>query len=108
MFGLPSSLPIFVAPAALARLGHPDGEMNLTRAAGAEGILQGVRVSILCTIHWSSPILPQISSNSSCSMDEIMAVKRPDQNLIFQVSLTCARAVRKTWLIEMLILGSCT
>lgn len=46
MFGLPSSLPIFVAPAALARLGHTDGETNLTRAAGAEGIPQGVCASI--------------------------------------------------------------
>lgn len=43
MLGLPTSLPIWIAPAALARLGHPDGEMNLARAAGAEGILQGVR-----------------------------------------------------------------
>jgi L-lactate dehydrogenase (cytochrome) len=40
---MPSSLPIFIAPAALARLGHPDGEMNLVRAAGKAGILQGVR-----------------------------------------------------------------
>lgn len=45
--GLESSLPIFIAPAALARLGHPDGEMNLTRAAGSEGILQGVSAPIL-------------------------------------------------------------
>ncbi|KAI0089155.1 FMN-dependent dehydrogenase-domain-containing protein [Irpex rosettiformis] len=67
IFGLESSLPIFIAPAALARLGHPDGEMNLTRAAGAEGIVQG------------------ISNNASCSVDEIMSVKRPNQNLIFQL-----------------------
>jgi L-lactate dehydrogenase (cytochrome) len=40
--GLQNSLPIFISPAALARLGHPDGEMNLVRAAGSEGILQGV------------------------------------------------------------------
>lgn len=43
ILSLPSSLPIFVAPAALARLGHPDGEMNLVRAAGLAGIVQGVR-----------------------------------------------------------------
>jgi isopentenyl diphosphate isomerase/L-lactate dehydrogenase-like FMN-dependent dehydrogenase len=42
ILGMPSSLPIFIAPAALARLGHPDGEMNLVRAAGRTGILQGV------------------------------------------------------------------
>ncbi|KAH9179789.1 FMN-dependent dehydrogenase-domain-containing protein [Lactarius sanguifluus] len=53
-------LPIFVSPAALARLGHPDGEMNL-------GILQS------------------ISNNSSCSIAEIMSVKQPGQHLIFQL-----------------------
>ncbi|EKM59804.1 uncharacterized protein PHACADRAFT_138050 [Phanerochaete carnosa HHB-10118-sp] len=67
MWGMKSSLPIFVAPAALARLGHPDGEMNLVRAAGSEGILQG------------------ISNNASCSVEEIMSVKRPEQDLIFQL-----------------------
>jgi L-lactate dehydrogenase (cytochrome) len=42
MLGMPLALPIYIAPAALARLGHPDGEMNLTRAAGKAGIIQGV------------------------------------------------------------------
>jgi L-lactate dehydrogenase (cytochrome) len=45
IMSLPSSLPIYIAPAAMARLGHPDGEMNLVRAAGAEGILQSVSAS---------------------------------------------------------------
>ena len=44
---MPSSLPIYVSPAALARLGHPDGEMNMVRAAGAEGLLYGVRLPAL-------------------------------------------------------------
>jgi L-lactate dehydrogenase (cytochrome) len=43
VLGMPSSLPVFISPAALARLGHPNGEMNLVRAAGKAGILQGVR-----------------------------------------------------------------
>lgn len=67
ILNMPSSLPIFISPAALARLGHPDGEMNLVRAAGKAGILQG------------------ISNNSSCSIGEIMSVKQPGQNLIFQL-----------------------
>jgi L-lactate dehydrogenase (cytochrome) len=46
ILNMPSSLPIFISPAALARLGHPDGEMNLVRAAGKAGILQGVRHKI--------------------------------------------------------------
>ncbi|KAI9448122.1 FMN-dependent dehydrogenase-domain-containing protein [Lactarius indigo] len=67
ILNMPSSLPIFVSPAALARLGHPDGEMNLVKAAGKAGILQG------------------ISNNSSCSIAEIMSVKQPGQHLIFQL-----------------------
>jgi L-lactate dehydrogenase (cytochrome) len=35
-------MPVFIAPAAMAKLGHPLGEINLTRAAGEFGIVQGV------------------------------------------------------------------
>ncbi|KAH9999788.1 FMN-dependent dehydrogenase-domain-containing protein [Russula vinacea] len=75
ILGMPSSLPIFIAPAALARLGHPDGEMNLVRAAGRTGILQG------------------ISNNASCSVAEIMSVKRPKQHLFFQLYMNKDRVV---------------
>ena len=44
MLGLPCSLPIFIAPAALARLGHSDGEMNLARAAWKEDVIMCVRL----------------------------------------------------------------
>ena len=37
-----SSLPIFIAPAALARLGHPDGELCLARGASKQNIPYGV------------------------------------------------------------------
>ncbi|GBE87570.1 FMN-dependent dehydrogenase-domain-containing protein [Sparassis latifolia] len=74
MLSFPASLPIFIAPAALARLGHPDGEMNLVRAAGKEGILLG------------------ISNNASCSTDECMSAALPGQNLIFQVYLNKDRS----------------
>ncbi|CCM00779.1 uncharacterized protein FIBRA_02821 [Fibroporia radiculosa] len=74
MFGLPSSLPIYISPAALMRLGHPDGEMNATRAAGREGILQG------------------ISNNASCSTDECVSVKLPRQDLIFQLYMNKDRS----------------
>lgn len=74
MAGLSTTLPIFIAPAALARLGHPDGEMNLVRAAGKAGILQG------------------ISSNASCSIDEILTAKAPEQKLIFQLYVNKDRA----------------
>ncbi|KAK4499765.1 hypothetical protein PRZ48_007951 [Zasmidium cellare] len=38
IMGFRSSLPIFIAPAALAKLGHPDGELCLTRAAARYNI----------------------------------------------------------------------
>lgn len=37
-----SSLPIYISPAAMAKLGHPEGEVNLTKAARSAGIVQGV------------------------------------------------------------------
>lgn len=40
--GMPCELPIYIAPAAMAKLGHPLGEVNLTKAAGKYGVVQGV------------------------------------------------------------------
>ena len=42
MLGHHVTLPIYIAPAAMAKLGHPLGEVNLTRGAGECGIVQGV------------------------------------------------------------------
>jgi L-lactate dehydrogenase (cytochrome) len=42
ILGLPTALPIYISPAAWAGLGHPLGEVNLTKAAGRSGIIQGV------------------------------------------------------------------
>lgn len=85
ILNMPSSLPIFVSPAALARLGHPDGEMNLVRAAGKAGILQGVRRHKTKGYEEADELAPQISNNSSCSIAEITSAKQPGQHLIFQL-----------------------
>ena len=61
MIGFPCSLPIFIAPAALARLGHPDGEMNFARAAWAEDI-------VMCVCLRQKQISPQ-------GVDFVKAVK---------------------------------
>ena len=42
ILGISSSLPIFVAPAAMAGLAHPDGELAIARGAKAEGLLQTI------------------------------------------------------------------
>jgi L-lactate dehydrogenase (cytochrome) len=44
--GIPTSVPIFISPAAMAKLGHPLGEVNLTKAAGECGIVQMVGAAI--------------------------------------------------------------
>lgn len=54
IMGFPSNLPLFIAPAAMAKLGHEDGELCLTRGAARFNI-------------------PQITSNSSSTVHSDMA-----------------------------------
>lgn len=62
-------LPFFIAPAGLARLGHPDGELNITRGAAEHGVVQIV------------------SSGASASIDEIFGAKQREQILFWQLYL---------------------
>lgn len=39
---MPTTMPVFISPAAMAKLGHPLGEVNLTKAAGDSGVIQVV------------------------------------------------------------------
>jgi L-lactate dehydrogenase (cytochrome) len=47
IMGIPSALPVFIASAAVAKLGHPLGEINITKAAGEMGIIQGASSNTL-------------------------------------------------------------
>ncbi|KAF4122241.1 L-lactate dehydrogenase (cytochrome) [Geosmithia morbida] len=68
--GIPVSMPVVISPAAMAKLGHPLGEVNLTRAAGTAGVVQ------------------IISANASCSLEEIFESRTDDhQPLFYQVYL---------------------
>lgn len=62
ILGIPTSLPLFVAPAAMARLAHPDGELALARGAKAEGILQSISTNASYPIH---EIVESVSSMES-------------------------------------------
>ncbi|KAI5480917.1 L-mandelate dehydrogenase [Pseudohyphozyma bogoriensis] len=42
ILGSSSTLPIYVSPAAWARMGHPLGEVNITRGVAKTGITQGI------------------------------------------------------------------
>jgi len=67
ILGFKSSIPVFVSGAALAKLGHPQGELNITRGSAKEGIIQ------------------MVSFNASFSPREIMEVADNTQTLFFQL-----------------------
>lgn len=57
----PVAFPVFVAPAAMARLAHPSGEAGIAEACGREGVLQCV------------------SNNASLKPEQIMAGRASDK-----------------------------
>ncbi|KAH9835686.1 FMN-dependent dehydrogenase [Rhodofomes roseus] len=68
ILGVKSSIPIFASGAALAKLGHPLGEVNITKGAGRTGIIQ------------------MVSSNASLSAAQIAEGRlSPSQPLFFQL-----------------------
>jgi len=89
VLGLPSSLPIFIAPAALAKLGNPEGEVNLTRGAGTAGIIQAM------------------ATNASNSIEELAAARvSPDQKLWFQLYVNKDRKVTERLLEKVVKSGA--
>ncbi|WWD17560.1 hypothetical protein CI109_102001 [Kwoniella shandongensis] len=86
--GMKTALPVFISPAAMAKLGHPLGEVNLTKGAGACGIVQG------------------ISINASCSLDEIMAARKEGQEVMFQIYLNKDRSASVALLEKVTRLGA--
>ncbi|OOQ82121.1 Cytochrome b2, mitochondrial [Penicillium brasilianum] len=66
-------LPLFVSPAAMAKLIHPEGECAIARACESKGIMQG------------------ISNNSSYTMDELRTAA-PSASFFFQLYVNRDRA----------------
>ena len=67
LLGSPSRLPIYITATALGKLGHPDGEVVLTKAAGTRGIIQ------------------MIPTLASCSLEEMTSARIPNQSQWFQL-----------------------
>lgn len=68
ILGYKTSIPVYISGSALARLGHPLGEINLTRGAYRTGIIQ------------------MVSSNASLSYSQIATARgSPDQPIFFQL-----------------------
>lgn len=67
--GVKSSIPVYVAPTARNGLGQPEGEVAVTRGAGATGIFQ------------------VLSHYASRSLDEVKAAARDGQQIGWQLYL---------------------
>ncbi|CCO26807.1 hypothetical protein BN14_00838 [Rhizoctonia solani AG-1 IB] len=122
ILGIPTSLPIFVSPAALARLGHPDGEVGITRGVAPEGIVQGVSINASCSLNEitdarSTGFSPSSVSHSTStpgqthsSVAPATATQNPDssssqQPLIFQIYLNKQRDLSESLLQKVESMG---
>ncbi|KAG6876629.1 hypothetical protein C0992_012205 [Termitomyces sp. T32_za158] len=79
ILGQKSSLPVYISATALGKLGHADGELNLTRAAGRYGVIQ------------------MIPTLASCSFDEIVDAALPRQPLFLQLYVNRDRQITKKY-----------
>ncbi|KAJ4483149.1 FMN-dependent dehydrogenase-domain-containing protein [Lentinula lateritia] len=77
ILGHKTSMPIYITATALGKLGHPDGELILTRAAAQHGIIQ------------------MIPTLASCSFDELVDGAQPGQVQFFQLYVNKDRAITK-------------
>ncbi|KAI0908098.1 FMN-dependent dehydrogenase-domain-containing protein [Ustulina deusta] len=75
MLGTRVSMPFYVTATALGKLGHPEGEVVLTRAAHRHGVVQ------------------MIPTLASCSFDEIVDARRGDQVQWLQLYVNADRAI---------------
>ncbi|KAI0090706.1 FMN-dependent dehydrogenase-domain-containing protein [Irpex rosettiformis] len=75
LLGHKSSMPIYITATALGKLGHPDGELNLTRAAAKNGVIQ------------------MIPTLASCSFDELVDNAKPGQVQFLQLYVNKERSI---------------
>jgi L-lactate dehydrogenase (cytochrome) len=77
LLGYDSSFPVYITATALGKLGHPEGEVVLTRAAHTQNIIQ---------------MLPTLAS---CSLDEMTNARREGQIQFFQLYVNRNRNITK-------------
>ncbi|TIA91284.1 hypothetical protein E3P99_01144 [Wallemia hederae] len=75
ILGHSTQMPLYITATALGKLGHPDGELNLTRSAAKNGIIQ------------------MIPTLASCSFDDIRGAATPDQVQFLQLYVNKNREV---------------
>lgn len=77
MLGTRTSVPFYITATALGKLGHPDGEVCLTKAADKEDVIQ------------------MIPTLASCSFDEIVDAATDKQTQWMQLYVNSDRAITK-------------
>jgi L-lactate dehydrogenase (cytochrome) len=77
IFSYPSSFPVYISATALGKLGHPEGEVVLTRAAGNQNIIQ------------------MIPTLASCSLHEMTSAAKKGQTQFFQLYVNKDRDITK-------------
>ncbi|KAF8891834.1 FMN-dependent dehydrogenase-domain-containing protein [Infundibulicybe gibba] len=77
ILGHHSTMPVYITATALGKLGHADGELNLTKAAAKHGVIQ------------------MIPTLASCSFDEIVDASQPGQVQFFQLYVNKDRNITK-------------
>ncbi|KAF7356759.1 hypothetical protein MVEN_01010900 [Mycena venus] len=82
-----SSIPVFVSASSMAKLGHPLGEVNISKGAATTGIIQ------------------MVSSSASMSYAEIIQAAPPSQPLFFQLYKNRVDAVAEKRVREIERLG---
>ncbi|KAI0767101.1 glyoxylate dehydrogenase [Fomes fomentarius] len=79
IMGQKSSLPVYISATALGKLGHPDGELCLTRAAAQHGVIQ------------------MIATLASCSFDDIIDAAVPGQTFFLQLYVNRDREITRKY-----------
>ncbi|PCH36537.1 glyoxylate dehydrogenase [Wolfiporia cocos MD-104 SS10] len=79
ILGQKSTLPVYISATALGKLGHPDGELCLTRAAANTGVIQ------------------MVATLASCSFDEIVDAAKPGQPLFLQLYVNRDREITRKY-----------
>ncbi|KAI8928165.1 glyoxylate dehydrogenase [Entophlyctis helioformis] len=73
MLGQRSTLPVYITATALGKLGHPQGEVVLTHAAGTRGVVQ------------------MIPTLASCTFDDMINARVPGQPQFYQLYVNSDR-----------------
>ncbi|THG97543.1 hypothetical protein EW026_g4476 [Hermanssonia centrifuga] len=79
ILGQKSSLPLYISATALGKLGHPEGELTITRGAANHGVIQ------------------MIATLASCSFDDIIDAQSNNQTFFVQLYVNRDREITKRY-----------